>query len=65
MLATMQRFLRDESGSSTVEYGVVISLAITAAVGVANEAGDQLEMLYRGINQVLDAVASAQTVARP
>jgi Flp pilus assembly pilin Flp len=65
MLATLRRLVADQNGASSLEYGLAISLAIAGAVGVANEAGERIEFLFRGITDVLDAAAAGRLVIPP
>lgn len=54
LLAMKNAYLRDESGATAIEYGLIaagIALAILAAVGLF---GDQLEILFE---DAADAVA--------
>jgi Flp pilus assembly pilin Flp len=65
MLATIHRFIGDQTGASSLEYGLAISLAIAGAIGVANEAGARIEFLFRGITDVLDAATAGRLAVPP
>ena len=62
MLAAIKRFIGDDSGASTIEYGLMISLALAGATALANEAGARIEYVFRGVTGVLNAAAAGRLV---
>ena len=58
MAKTIRRFLRDPSGATAIEYGLIVavlSLAIVAGVGAAGDKieymwGDNNSKINRGLN---------------
>ncbi len=60
MLAAIRRFLGDQNGATSIEYGLVISLAVAGAIGVANEVGARVEFLYRGVTDVMNAAIAGR-----
>ena len=50
------RFLKDESGATAIEYGLIAALIAVVLVGTLQALGGQLESTFK---QVQDALASA------
>ncbi|MGQ0677881.1 MAG: Flp family type IVb pilin [Rhodospirillales bacterium] len=65
MLAATRRFIGDQNGATSLEYGLVISLAIAGAIGVANEVGARMDFLFRGVTDVLNAAAAGRLIPPP
>lgn len=65
MLAAIRRFIGDQNGATTLEYGLVISLAIAGAIGVANEVGSRIDFLFRGVSDVIEAATAGRSIPPP
>ena len=59
----MKKFLFDESGTTVIEYALLLSLIAGAIFGVLSVYGDSLEGLYFVTNDQVAAV-DAQMAAR-
>lgn len=46
MTQIMRRFIRDESGATAVEYGLLAALVSVAAGGVVAILGDIVQLIY-------------------
>ena len=49
MLATLDRFLRDESGITAVEYGLIVALAAVAVVAALASLNGELGSVLGGL----------------
>lgn len=58
MKAQFQRFLREESGATAIEYGLIVSLVGITLVVVLQDLGLALAGMYEQINHALDTVAA-------
>jgi pilus assembly protein Flp/PilA len=47
------RFLKDESGATAIEYGLIAALIALAIMFGAGQIGDQLDLTFRDIGQTL------------
>jgi pilus assembly protein Flp/PilA len=47
------RFMRDESGPTSIEYGLIASLISVMCIGAATVAGQQLLAVYNNIGNAL------------
>lgn len=54
------RFLKDESGATAIEYGLIAALIAAVLVGVIGGLGTQLQNKFTQIN---DAIANATPAA--
>ncbi|TAH33562.1 MAG: Flp family type IVb pilin [Alphaproteobacteria bacterium] len=48
------RFLKDESGATAIEYGLIAALVSVAAIAGFQAVGGSLETLFNGISGQLD-----------
>ena len=58
MLAQLDRFLRDESAATAIEYGLIAALVSIAAIGALQGLGTQLEEVFGVIYGALGEVDS-------
>ena len=58
MLATLTRFLTDDSGATAIEYGLIAALVSVAAIGALTALGTNLSNLF---NTVSSSVTSASS----
>jgi pilus assembly protein Flp/PilA len=50
MTKTIKRFLRDESGATAIEYGLIAALVAVAIVGALTTLGGGLTSLFTNVN---------------
>ena len=53
MKALVSRFLKDESGATAIEYGLIASLIAVAIITAAGALGTRLGDLFNGIKNKL------------
>ncbi len=58
MIATLARFLTDDSGATAIEYGLIAALVSVAAIGALTALGTNLSNLF---NTVSSSVTSASS----
>ncbi len=58
MFQTLSRFIRDESGATAIEYGLIAALVSVSAISAMQALSGQIEGLF---NVVRDSVLSAAT----
>jgi pilus assembly protein Flp/PilA len=49
MAALMSRFMKDESGATAIEYGLIAALIATALITGATALGDALNTQFNGL----------------
>ncbi|AQS62928.1 hypothetical protein AGRHK599_LOCUS2821 [Rhizobium rhizogenes] len=58
MTKIFARFLKDESGATAIEYGLIAALISVAIVGGATTIGSQIKLLFENIgSEMTDATA--------
>ena len=55
----LQAFLKDDSGTTTIEYGLIAGLVSIAILAAVMSLGDSVEMAYTSVND--DIVAAIGT----
>ena len=50
----VSRFLKDESGATAIEYGLIAALIAVALVAAMGFLGDGLESAFSGIQETLE-----------
>ena len=58
MRADLKLWLRDESGATAVEYGLVVSLVSIAAIIALQNFGMSVLGIYEDINQALERISA-------
>jgi pilus assembly protein Flp/PilA len=53
MTATLKRFLREDSGATAIEYGLIAALVAVAAIAGFSAVGTNLETLFNNIKDQL------------
>ena len=53
MLKITQKFLKDESGATAIEYGLIAALVAVAIVGALTALGTSLTGLFTNVNSDL------------
>lgn len=62
MLKTIQSVLRDESGATAIEYGLIAALVSVAAIAALTAMGQNLASMFSTVSSALqNAVSSAGT----
>jgi pilus assembly protein Flp/PilA len=54
----MKKFLKDESGATAIEYGLLAALIGTALLGVLSAFGDQLEAGFTNLGTSFSSKAT-------
>lgn len=58
MKAMMQRFLRDESGATMVEYAVLVALIAVAVIATVVLLGERIDAAFQSVIDELDAAGA-------
>ena len=53
MKTLIQRFIKDESGATAIEYGLIAALIAVAIIGAVRAVGGTLSTTFDGINDEL------------
>lgn len=53
MLQTISRFIRDESGATVIEYGLIAALISVSAISTLQAIGGQVDGLFVTVKTVL------------
>ena len=53
MLQTISRFIRDESGATVIEYGLIAALISVSAISAMQAVGGQVDGLFVFVKSVL------------
>jgi pilus assembly protein Flp/PilA len=48
-MSTFRRFLKDESGATAIEYGLIAALVSVAIIGALSLLGDELNTTFRAV----------------
>ena len=66
MFKSIKSFLRDESGATAIEYGLIAALVSVAAIGALGAMGNSLADMFGFVsNELSDAVNQGQQNANP
>ncbi len=57
-MTTFRKFIRDESGATAIEYGLIAALVAVAIVGALGLLGGELDRIFTDVTTVLE---TAQT----
>ena len=58
MLATLARFLKDDSGATAIEYGLIAALVSVAAIGALTALGTSLSNLFTSVSSTVASASS-------
>lgn len=61
MKTLIARFMKDESGATAIEYGLIAALISVAVIGGATVVGDNLETTFDTIGTSLEAADTQAT----
>ena len=57
-MSTIRHFVRDESGATAIEYGLIAALVSVAAIGALTALGDSLNQIFTFISTTLSSAAA-------
>ncbi len=57
-MMNLKRFLKDESGATAIEYGLIAALVAVAIIGAVTSLGTSLIDVFDSISDELDTVAT-------
>lgn len=60
-MSTIRNFVRDESGATAIEYGLIAALVSVAAIGALTALGDSLESIFSFVSSTLDSAVTSGT----
>lgn len=60
MLKTMKKFLKDESGATAIEYGLIAALVAVALIAGAQSLGGQLGTTFNTLKTKLNTATTAR-----
>jgi len=53
IITTLRNLMRDESGATAIEYGLIAALVSVAAIGALTAMGDSLELIFTNVSTTL------------
>lgn len=59
MKQLIQKFLRDESGATMVEYAILVALISIAAIAIIVVIGDRIQAAFQKVQDALPAAPAA------
>jgi len=59
MFFKFRRFLKDKSGATAIEYGLIAALVSVAAVVALTQLGSSLNQMFTKVSSELDAAVSS------
>lgn len=65
MTKLFQRFLKDESGATAIEYGLIAALISVAIIAGATTLGNSLSDTFNNISDQMDAAKTAHPTTTP
>ncbi len=58
MITTLARFVKDESGATAIEYGLIAALVSVAAIGALTALGGSLSNLFTTVSSAVSTASS-------
>ncbi len=58
MLAKLMVFLKDDSGATAIEYGLIAALVSVAAITALSAMGDSLVSIFENVSSSLDGAVT-------
>jgi pilus assembly protein Flp/PilA len=55
----LRNFVKDESGASAVEYGLLVALIAVVIIGAVTALGTSLSGMFRGVATTISAVPTS------
>jgi pilus assembly protein Flp/PilA len=65
MFTTLKNLVRDESGATAIEYGLIAALVSVAAVGALTSLGDSLSTMFQSVSNTLSNAVNQGTGGGP
>ncbi|HEX6142621.1 MAG TPA: Flp family type IVb pilin [Geminicoccaceae bacterium] len=57
-MSTIRKLLKDESGATAIEYGLIAALVAVAIITVLGALGDSLNNIFTAVSTSLDGAAA-------
>ena len=61
----LKKFLRDESGATAIEYGLIAGLVSVAAIGALSAMGGSLDTMFSAVSDQLNAAVQGMPAVPP
>lgn len=61
MFTTMKNLLKDESGATAIEYGLIAALVSVAAIGALTAMGGSLQSMFGSVSDSLNTAVTPTT----
>ncbi len=61
MINVIRSVLRDESGATAIEYGLIAALVSVAAIGALTAMGGSLEQIFTSVSETLQSAVDSGT----
>ncbi|HLF59063.1 MAG TPA: Flp family type IVb pilin [Alphaproteobacteria bacterium] len=58
MFSTMQRYWRDETGATAIEYGLIAGLVSVAAIAALTAMGGSLKSIFENVSTTLNTAVT-------
>jgi len=58
MINMIKNFVKDESGATAIEYGLIAALVAVAMITALTALGEQLQIIFQYVADTLGAVAT-------
>ena len=58
MINNISKLIRDESGATAIEYGLIAALVSVAAIGALTAMGDSLKTMFTAVSDELKAAVA-------
>ncbi len=58
MFKVIRTFMKDESGATAIEYGLIAALVSVAAIGALTAMGQSLNTMFSTVSSALDTAVS-------
>jgi len=58
MINTIKSFMKDESGATAIEYGLIAALVAVAIIGALTVLGSQLSVIFTKVSTELSTAAA-------
>lgn len=55
MINVIRKLIKDESGATAIEYGLIAALVSVAAIGALTAMGDSLNTMFTAVSVALDS----------
>lgn len=59
MINTVRKFVRDETGATAIEYGLIAGLVSVAAIAALSAMGGSLQSIFGVVKTQLDSAAAS------